>query len=215
MLVGVDARKAVADGFPLKNVVTADLNKGILYRYFAKLSSNIDFFPEFFELGHALFNTTPETYPISFVTGDAFDPNILQIVPPFDGPPLTERPDLSTLTSLNPLAGRCAVIYTANFFHLFSEENQLHLAKALAGLLSSRPGSMICGEHAGNVEKGVCHQEYAGRKFDMFQHCPESWSVVWDGGVFAKGSVRVDTNLEWVEKGIHGYFRLQWSVVRL
>ena len=37
VLVGVDARKAVADGFPLKNVVTADLKKGKLHRYFAKL----------------------------------------------------------------------------------------------------------------------------------------------------------------------------------
>ena len=178
--------------------------------------NQLDIFPEFFELGHALFNTTPETYPISFVTGDAFDPNVLQIVPPFDEPPSTERPDLSTLTSLNPLAGRCAVIYAANFFHLFSEENQLHLAKALAGLLSPQPGSMICGEHAGNVQKGIFHQEYAGRQFDLFEHCPESWSAIWNGEVFPSGSVRVDTKLEQVERGtVHVYYRLQWSVTRL
>ena len=206
----------MADGFPLKNVVTTDLKQGKRHHDFAKLSSGIDLFSEFFELGHALFNTTPETYPISFVTGDAFDPNNLQIVPPFNEPPSTERPDLSTLTSLNPLAGRCAVIYAANLFHLFSEENQLHLAKALAGLLSPQPGSTICGEHAGNWHKGVFHQEITGRKFDMFQHCPESWSAIWDGEIFAKGSVRVDVKLERLETtAAPEYHQLQWSVVRL
>ncbi|KAG6373879.1 hypothetical protein JVT61DRAFT_6032 [Boletus reticuloceps] len=103
---GVDSRKAVADDFPLKNVVTTDLRE------------------EFFDMGHALFNTTPATYPINFVPGDVFSPNMLQVVPPFDKPPATEKPQLSTLTSLSPLAGRCAVIYAANFFHLFSEEKK-------------------------------------------------------------------------------------------
>ncbi|KAH0840326.1 hypothetical protein J3R83DRAFT_1342 [Lanmaoa asiatica] len=195
---GVDARKAVADGFPLKNTVTTDLKK------------------EFYDMGHALFNTTPETYPLSFVPGDAFDPNILQIVPPFDEPPSTERPDLSTLTSLNPLAGRCAVIYASNFFHMFSEENQFRLAKALAGLLSCEPGSMICGEHVGNWQKGVFREENTGRVFDMFQHCPESWSAIWDGEIFAKGKVTVHAKVESVERaGGLAYNRLQWSVVRL
>ena len=167
-------------------------------------------------MGHALFNTTPETYPISFVAGDAFDPDILQIVPPFKEPPLTERPDLSKLTSLNPLAGRCAVIYASNFFHLFSEENQARLAKALAGLLSPQPGSMICGEHVGNWQKGMVHQEMVGREFDMFQHSPESWRALWDGEVFPEGSVRVDAKLERTEKaGTLSYLRLQWSVVKL
>ncbi|KAG8219066.1 hypothetical protein J3R82DRAFT_4822 [Butyriboletus roseoflavus] len=195
---GVDARKAIADGFPLKNTVTTDLKK------------------EFYDMGHALFKTTPETYPISFVAGDAFDPNMLQIVPPFDEAPSTEKPDLSTLTSLNPLAGRCAVIYASNFFHLFSEENQLQLAKAVAGLLSPLPGSMICGEHVGNWQKGVFHEELGGRTFDMFQHSPESWSAMWNGEVFTKGKVRVDTKivLMKVPPGME-YNRLQWSVVRL
>ena len=178
------------------------------------MSTNIDIFQEFFDMGHALFNTTPATYPISFVSGDAFDPDMLQIVPPFDKPPSTERPDLSTLTSLNPLAGRCAVIYASNFFHLFPEENQIQLAKALAGLLSSQPGSMICGEHAGNWEKRVFHGETAGIEFDMLQHCPESWNAVWDE-VFAKGEVRVDAKLHHWERAGFGYYRLQWSVVRL
>lgn len=180
------------------------------------MSFKTDIFQEFYDLGHALFNTTPVTYSLSFVPGDAFDPNILQIVPPFEEPPSTERPDLSTLTSLNPLAGRCAVIYASNFFHLFSEENQLHLAKALAGLLSPQSGSMVCGEHVGNWQKGVIHSEQSGRAMEMFQHCPESWNAMWDGEVFSKGKVRVDAKIELAnERAGLMYNRLQWSVVRL
>ena len=215
MLVGVDARKAVADGFPLKNTVTTDLKKGKSYHE-VTMSIHTDIFQEFYDMGHALFKTAPATYPISFVPGDALDPNMLRIVPPFDEAPSTEKPDLSTLTSLNPLAGHCAVIYASNFLHLFSEENQLHLARALAGLLSPQPGSLICGEHAGNSQKGVFHADHANITYDMFQHSPESWSAMWDGEIFAKGKVKVDVKLELVDltNGMK-YNRLVWSVVRL
>lgn len=165
-------------------------------------------------MGHALFNTSPATYPITFVPGDAFDPNMLQTVSPFDKPPSTEKPDLSTLASLNPLTGRCAVIFASNFFHLFSEENQLNLAKALAGLLSPEPGSMICGEHVGNWQKGVFRKAAEGRELEMFQHSPESWNAMWDG-VFAKGRVRRDVKMEEVGWPPYSYYRMQWSVVRL
>ena len=213
-LVGTDARKAVADGFPLKNVVTTDLKKGKGHHDFATISTNIDVFQEFFDMGHALFNTTPATYPICFVAGDALDPNMLQIVPPFDKPPSTETPDLTTLTSLNPLAGRCAVIYASNFFHMFSEENQLHLAKSLAGLLSPQPGSIICGEHAGNQKKGSYREVHAGREIEVFQHCPDSWNAIWDE-VFAKGEVKVDVKIQYLDRAGLAYHQLKWSVVRL
>ena len=41
-------------------------------------------------------------------------------------------------------------------FHLSSKEEQLQLAHAFAGLLSSEPGSMIFGTHIGSAEKN-CH----------------------------------------------------------
>ena len=205
----------MADGFPLKNVVTSDLKQGKRQYAFAAESLDTDSFQEFVQMGHTLFNTTSESYPLNFVPGDIFDPDMLQIVPPFDKPPSTQKPDLSTLMSLNPLAGRCAVIYAANFFHLFSEENQLHLAKALAGLLSPQPGSMICGEHTGNTQKGVIRGEIAGITFDMFRHSPESWNAIWDGEAFAKGQVRASAKLYQVDSNGLKYDCLQWSVVRL
>ena len=153
---------------------------------------------------------------MNFVPGDVFDLNTLQIAPPFDELPSTERPDLSTLTSLNPLAGRCAVIYISRFFHLFSEEKQLHLAKALAGLLSPRSGSTICGGQVGNQEKGLHRRNIQGTVFDMFQHSPKSWCALWDE-IFPKGTVKVDVRLEPVETNVvsESYHLLLWSVVRL
>lgn len=170
----------------------------------------------FFDLGHDLFKTSSASYPINFVAGDIFKPETLQIFSPFDGPPSTERPDLSTLTSLNPLAVHCAAIYVGNVFHLFSEQNQLHLARALAGLLSPLPGSMIFGIHGSNLQKGVLYAEHAGRAMNMFYHSPESWAAIWDGKVFGKGKVRIDATVDRVDKGLGlAYWQLRWSVVRL
>jgi len=172
---GNDPRKAIADGYPMENVVTSDLR------------------PEFADLGHKLFRTTQETYPITFVPGDAFDPEHLKVVPPFtsaDAPAAGAAPDLRSLTSLNPLHGRVAAIHASSFFHLFDEEGQLHLARALAGLLSPEPGSMIFGLHLGLAEKGFL-SSWVTRGRSCFCHSPESWERVWDGLVFEKGAVNV------------------------
>jgi hypothetical protein len=179
---------------------------------------------EFADLGHKLFRTTPETYPIAFVPGDAFDPKHLEVVTPFmvanapTGPP----PDLRSLTSLNPLRGRVSAIHATSFFHLFNEEKQFHLARALAGLLSPEPGSMIFGLHLGLAEKGFTLSGFSG-KHHLFCHSPESWAQVWDGLVFEKGMVKVQAKLVHIEsksfEGDEASTRLvpllSWSVTRL
>jgi len=204
---GNDARKAIADGYPLEYVVTSDLH------------------PEFADLGHKLFRTTPETYPIAFIRGDAFDPKHLKVVPPLltaNAPTVDTVPpalDLRSLTSLNPLHGRVAAIHASSFFHLFREEKQLHLARALAGLLSPEPGSIIFGLHVALAEKGFTTPE-TGVGHRLFCHSPVTWAQLWDGEVFEKGVVNVQTKL--VE--VVGNFRgggdqtttlLIWSVTRL
>ncbi|KAF8273973.1 hypothetical protein EI94DRAFT_1794631 [Lactarius quietus] len=136
---GTDVRKAIVDGFPMKNVVTTDLHK------------------EFWDLGHKLFRTTPDTFPVTFVPGNVFDPEHLSIVSPFttNSPPVTTVPDLSILTSLNPLHGHISAIYASSFFHLFPEDAQPRVARALAGLLSPVPGSMIFGKQLGLPEAAI------------------------------------------------------------
>ncbi len=175
---------------------------------------------DFWDLGHRLFNTTQETFPIPFLAGDIFDPAFLEPTPPIYTAPSTAAPALSAVRTLNELRGHVSVICVCAIFHLFdTEEAQLRLARALAPLLSFELGSMIIGWHNGRHEKGYT-EGYALR---MFCHSPESWTALWDGDVFEKGTVRVGARL--VEKqrrhlkdgvptiGMRTF--LEWSVTRI
>jgi len=209
--MGNDARKLVADGYPLEQVITSDLHQ------------------EFADLGHKLFRTTQETYPIAFVSGDIFDPNHLKVVPPVVtsahgstlGDPSVPAPDLRSLTSLNPLHGRAFAIHTSNFFHLFGEEEQLHVARAFAGLLSQEPGSVIFGVQGSAAEKGFSASALGDHR--LWLHSPESWTELWDGIVFEKGVVNVQTKLVQLGKEYSepdgpqhtSFTMLVWSVTRL
>lgn len=79
---------------------------------------------------------------------------------------------------------------------------------------------MIIGSHAGAPEKGFKTEAVGGDAggktgdLTMFCHSPESWTALWDGEVFEKGTVKVETKL--VEHATSGIFYfLQWSVTRL
>jgi len=120
---------------------------------------------------------------------------------------------LSSLESLNPLHGHISVINATRLFHLFNEDKQLHLARALAGLLSAQPGSVICGDQIGALKKGFTGNNLLGSQ--LFAHTPETWASMWNGNVFEKGSVKVETDL--LDRSVHGkqLFLLRWSVTRL
>ncbi|PIL34359.1 hypothetical protein GSI_03134 [Ganoderma sinense ZZ0214-1] len=194
---GTDLRKVVSDGWDVKNVVATDIQ------------------PAFWAMGHKLFHTTPASFPAVFVPGNVLADEHLQIFPgqpsrsAINGP----RPDLASLTSLNPLRGHVSAIHAANVFHLFSEAEQLRLARGLAGLLSPLPGSIIAGSHCGAHEKS----EKTASKFMQFLHSPESWTELWDGEVFARGTVKVEAELVYYrnEFAAREFFLLRWSVVRL
>ena len=57
--------------------------------------------------------------------------------------------------------------------------------------------------------------------FQMFCHSPDSWRELWDGIIFRKGTVRVDTQLIEVERADLGgnttarHWAMLWSVTRL
>ena len=72
-------------------------------------------------MGHKLFKTTPDTYPVPFVSGDIFDPEFISESPVVYDKLPTEAPVLSELKSLNPLKGHVSAISVCNFFHLFNE----------------------------------------------------------------------------------------------
>ena len=123
---------------------------------------------EFWDLGHRLFRTTPETYPVKFLAGDVFDNAYLSLTAPMSsGPP----PPVASVITLTKLQGRVSVIRASALFHLFSEEKPFGLSKHLAILLDPRPGS-IFGLHGGIPVKGQCQPFF----LKMFCHSLESWT---------------------------------------
>ena len=185
---------------------------------------------EFWDLGHKLFRTTPDTFPVTFVPGNVFDPEHLSIVSLFtaNSPPVTTVPDLRTLTSLNPLRGHVSAIYASSFFHLFPKDAQLRVARALAGLLSPKPGSMILGKQVGLSENEHCEEhcevsETPESTFHQRCHTSQSWLELWDGEVFPKGTVRAlafvtEVPEDMVSKmfpEVKSLHMLTWSVTRL
>ncbi|KAF5359217.1 hypothetical protein D9756_003137 [Leucocoprinus leucothites] len=199
---GNDLRKAVLDGWPVENAIGFDLE------------------PLFWQYGHELFKSTPQSFPAGFVAGNAFEPHIIEPrEQPFYEAPITPRPqNLQELKSLMPLQGHISAIHASSFFHIFSEEKQIQLARRLASLLSPEPGSMIFGCHRGLKVKAVT-SDLLG--FEMTCYSPETWRDLWDGVIFRKGTVDVraelrDANREDVSLDDGGkiYF-LDWSVTRL
>ncbi|KAI9059640.1 hypothetical protein FKP32DRAFT_1129713 [Trametes sanguinea] len=198
---GNDVRCAASDGFPVDQIIATDLH------------------PEFWRLGHKLFRSTSESFPVKFISGDIIDPAHIAIIPPAYSSPEGPPPDFSTLTSLNPLRGRVSIIHASSFFHLFDEEKQAHIARALGALLSPEPGSMILGMHGANSQKGLDSITYGvdGKAtFHLFSHSPESWTDLWDGLVFKKGTVKVEASLmERAGMGDRKFLFLHWCVTRL
>ncbi|KAJ6603553.1 hypothetical protein DFH09DRAFT_968674 [Mycena vulgaris] len=176
---GTDIRKVARDGFPTGNLIASDI------------------IADFWDIGHELFQSSPETFHVVFLPGDALDPEFLEPCPPLTAPSKdTESPPpLISLTSLTPLRGHVSAIHVSSVFHLFSEKQQLHLARALGGLLSPCSGSMIFGCHIGQRSKGVGLPLLAasdGRQ--MFCHSPDSWCEMWES-VFPQGTMKVDAEL--------------------
>ena len=140
-----------------------------------------------------------------------------------DDPPLVSVPDLCSLSSLSPLRGRVSAIRVVSVFHLFSEERQLHLVRALAGLLSPEPGSVIFGAHIAADEKGFEPSVMLRDHHRMWCHSPEGWTELWDGHIFEKGVVKVQTKLVHMERKLlqadapqdETFTSLVWLVTRL
>ncbi len=167
--------------------------------------------PEFWDLGHKLFKSTPETFPARFIAADISELKDLA------KQPLASAPELSKVQSFADLSGSVSAIHASFFFHLFNEQQQFELVKITAALLSSAPGSMIFGSHVGNPTKESRTETFGNRTLSMFCHSPESWKALWDGGVFPEGTVSVDVNLKEVARdGSKGkvYF-LVWCVTIL
>ena len=175
--------------------------------------------------GHALFRDTPETFPVPFIEGDVFDSAFLEIQPPItkENAPTEPAPALASLTSLNPLRGHVSAVFMGKFLHLFDEAGQAHIARALAGLLSPEPGSMIFGVQGALEKRGQFKP--TGSEFTMFCHSPESLGKVFEDAFGGPGRIKFESRLT-SEPGGPTYFDTwpgntkpficqEWSVTRL
>ena len=157
----------------------------------------------FWDYGHELFKSSPESFPAAFIAGDIFDPAMLEPRGAFlesdeiNSVLADPVPSLRDLSSLTPLQGKVSAIHTSAFFHLFPEDQQLALAHRFASLLSPQKGSIIFGQHGSRPEKGfrteasskvrVAAAQAAGAPvtdYAMFCHSPESWKEMWEKDVF-------------------------------
>ncbi|KAF8896606.1 hypothetical protein BD779DRAFT_1608770 [Infundibulicybe gibba] len=158
---GHDTRKVAADGWPVSNIIASDLRKG------------------FWEIGHELFRSSPKTFPVVFVEGDALSTEMIAPHAPFYEPPDTPRPILDLLTSLTPLQGHLSAIHASSLFHIFSEAEQRTLAHRLASLL------------ARIRERGLRHEMRGTTKFEVFRFSPEDWKALWDEGCSRRARSRL------------------------
>lgn len=187
---------------------------------------------DFWQLGHEMFRSTPESFPVPFIQGSILEPSFLSPIPILREPlPVTSLvPDIHspTLKSLNPLRSHLSAIFCGAFFHLFDETTQYHIARSLASLLSPQPGSMIFGVHGsrkeGEKEKGFWHP--TGSERWMFCHSVDSWTALWAeifGEVGAKVKVEARVTKEIGGDDLFGtypgnkepYHVMEWSVTRL
>ena len=216
--MSAEARKVIRDGWPMAQTIATDLVAGMSLG--PRLSPPTYFATGFWDLGHKLFRTTPETYPAKFLAGDVFDDSHLSPTAPA---PAIPPPSVASVNTLTELRGRISVIHASFLFHLFGEERQFELAKRIATLLDPRPGSIIFGLHAGMPEKG----QRPGTYTKAFCHSPESWSQLWEDKVFEKGQVKVTADLvemnmdaERLNRGVFieegaKFYTLVWSIERL
>ncbi|GJJ13704.1 hypothetical protein Clacol_007960 [Clathrus columnatus] len=196
---GNDSRRVISDGFPLQNVLCTDLLEG------------------FFNTGHKLFKTTPESSPLAFFGGDIFDTKFIY-------PQTTTIPNLSALENIGQLKGQVSVIHASALFHLFVYDKQRELVGIMGQLLSPQPGSIILGYQAGapNNEKAAALQ--ANIRLTKI-HSPETWKDLWAGedGPFKPDEVEVhaearafttDEKLGATGSAEGDYYWLMWSVLR-
>jgi len=206
--LGTDVRKAVLDGWPMQDIIASDIQK------------------DFWKYGHQLFKSTPDTFPVAFISGDVFDSSFIFQRGPFLSMTDVEGtiiPPLNTLSSFDPVQGKISAIHISSFFHLFPEDRQLKLARIVSSLLSPEKGSVIFGQHVARPVKGYGDGDST---FERFCHSPESWTQMWVEDVFGgedkdgNNRVKVDTELlrtartsmtDHSEK----VWLLSWSVTRL
>ncbi|KFY75014.1 hypothetical protein V499_04993 [Pseudogymnoascus sp. VKM F-103] len=110
---------------------------------------------EFWDLGYALFRDKA-SFKAQFLTGDVFDP----------------------ASELGKLDGKVDVLHAGLFFHLFSYEQQIEVAKRTVKLMRPVEGSLLVGWQVGSSSDTGALRSEDGKKI-LYRHDEESWAGLW------------------------------------
>lgn len=111
---------------------------------------------DFYDIGYDLF-ADRSTLKSQFFQADIFDDN-------------------SSL--VQNLTGKVNIVNAASFFHLFSWDQQVTVAKRLVGLLAAQPGSMVIGRQVGHADP-VDPDDKANTP-THYRHNPATWKRLWE-----------------------------------
>ncbi|KAJ5201844.1 uncharacterized protein N7498_006507 [Penicillium cinerascens] len=111
---------------------------------------------DFYDIGYDLF-ADRSTLKSQFFQADIFDDN-------------------SSL--VQNLTGKVNIVNAASFFHLFSWDQQIVVAKRVISLLAAQPGSLVIGRQVGNADPAD-----PGDKANaptIYRHNPTTWKQLWE-----------------------------------
>ncbi|KAH8888584.1 hypothetical protein GQ53DRAFT_843515 [Thozetella sp. PMI_491] len=115
-----------------------------------------DLHPEFIDIGFDLFRDKDRIKAV-FTTGDMLNPDD---------------------ENLKQLDGKINLIHAANFFHLFTWDQQIAIGKRIVRFLpSGRVDAVLFGHHIGSVEPGEKLSKSGGGRY---RHDADSFQRLWD-----------------------------------
>ncbi|KAG8994877.1 hypothetical protein FRB94_009626 [Tulasnella sp. JGI-2019a] len=120
---------------------------------------------DYIELGYTLFKDK-DTIKSTFFAADIFDPS-------------------SPYTTID---GKIDIVYTGSFFHLFTWDNQIKVAKRIVQVLRPQKGSMVLGRQSGSLIAGESTRR--GGTQQVYRHDSTSFARMWK-------QVGDETGTEW------------------
>lgn len=130
---------------------------------------------DFLDLGYELFRDKA-TLGAKFLQADIFDPS----------------------SPLSQLDGKVDIIHAASFFHLFSREDQKHIARRVVQLLRPLNDSLLLGRQMASREPGeVAKMTGEGKQANAthYRHDEKSWQLFWQEIGEEAGGIRFDVKV--------------------
>ncbi|KAJ5622240.1 hypothetical protein N7528_005472 [Penicillium herquei] len=121
---------------------------------------------DFFNIGYDLF-ADRSTLKSQFIVSDIFD-------------------DHSEL--VKQLSNGVDIINASSFFHLFTWDQQITVAKRVVGLLRAQPGSLVVGRQVGRLDPTDPEDKSASQ--EHYRHSVDTWKRLWK-------QVGAETGTEW------------------